>query len=96
MVLWICIAVVAVALIVLAILVFDVLSHLKRLRKAVKIAQDDTAPYIAVVMSLANVARPSVAKHQPVDNQSVDESHPDDFAGRTADEQTGRTLGATS
>ncbi len=91
MVLWICIAVVAVALIVLAILMFDVLGHLKRLQKAVKIAQDDTAPYVAVIMSLANIARPSVAK-----DQSVDKSHPDAVTGHTADEQTGRTLGRTS
>ncbi len=91
MVLWICIAVVAVGLIVLAVLVFDALGHLARLQKAVKTAQDDTAPYVAVVMSLANVARPSVATHQ-----AVDKSHPDALAGHTANEQTGRTLGATS
>ncbi|PRZ42141.1 hypothetical protein CLV47_10611 [Antricoccus suffuscus] len=91
MVLWICIAVVVVALIVLAILVFDVLGHLKRLQKAVKVAQDDTAPYVAVLMSLANVARPTVAKHQ-----TVNESHLDVLAGHTANEHTGRTLETTS
>lgn len=55
MVLWIGVAVVVVALIVLGILAFDVLGHLRRLQKAIYVAQHDTAPYVVAVMSLAQV-----------------------------------------
>jgi len=62
MVLWICLAVVVLAIVVLAILVFDLVGHVRRLQKAVETTRADITPYIPVVMSLTDIARPTAVR----------------------------------
>ena len=65
MVLWIVVGVVVVPLAVLAVLLLETGAKLSRLDAAVKRAQEQTGPAIAVVRSLNNVEKPSFALHAP-------------------------------
>lgn len=58
MVLWICLAVVVVALGVLLVLVLELRAKQQRLQKAISKAQAQTAPEIAIVRSLQHVQPP--------------------------------------
>lgn len=71
MVLWICVGVVVLALVVLAILIFDLVGHIGRLRKAAEVARADVAPYIPVVMSLTTIARPGAAHDKSSNEPTV-------------------------
>lgn len=65
MVLWICIGVVIVALVALAVLVFDASGHAKRLTAAIKTVQTVTAPQIATLRSAFKPERSTNAPSQP-------------------------------
>lgn len=58
MVLWICLAVVVVALGVLLVLVLELRAKQQRLQKALHQAQTQTAPQIAIIRSLQHVQPP--------------------------------------
>lgn len=70
MVLWICVGVLVLALVLVGVLVFDVRGRIARFESALTAAQQQTAPAVEVVRTLADVRVPSI-KPTPTRKLSV-------------------------